>query len=53
MSNSKFKSKYIAKGWVIMFVMNSEKFIDTLGNEEGKRLKKYRNENVDINYGDF
>jgi hypothetical protein len=33
--------------------MDSEKFLECLGVEESKRLKKYRNEHIDINYGEF
>jgi hypothetical protein len=51
MTNSKFKSRYIASGWVILFVIEADKFMGLLTAEEGKRLKKFRNENVEINYG--
>lgn len=52
-SNSKFKSKYLAEGWVILFAMPVEHFVGTLTSEDIKRLKKYRSEHVDINYSEF
>jgi hypothetical protein len=43
----------VAKGWVVLFVMEAELFTECLSVDEAKRLKKYRNENIDINYGEF
>ena len=33
--------------------MSKDQFIDSLSLEDFKRLKKYRNENMNINYDDF
>ncbi len=47
----KTKSTYIAKTHSILFSMNKEIFLNSLTTEDFKRLKKYRNEHVNINYG--
>jgi hypothetical protein len=52
-TNSKYKSKYIAEGWVVLFAMPAERFTAGLSSEDVKRLKKYRSEHVDINYNEF
>ena len=52
-SNTKFKSKYAAVGWVILFALPVDRFQALLSSEDIKRLKKYRTEHVDINYGKF
>ena len=47
------KSTYIAKTHSILFSMNKNMFLDSLTTEDFKRLKKYRNEHININYTDF
>jgi hypothetical protein len=47
------KSTYIAETHSILFSMEKNVFIDALTNEDFKRLKKYRNEHININYSDF
>lgn len=47
------KSTYIAKTHLILFSMDQELFLNSLSTEDFKRLKKYRNEHVNINYSDF
>lgn len=49
----RLKSTYIASSHVILFSMDKDTFIDSLSTEDFKRLKKYRNEHININYGDF
>ena len=52
-SNSKFRSKYASVGCTILFALPAGKFEVILSSEDIKRLKKYRSEHVDINYGEF
>ena len=47
------KSTFAAKTPVILFSMDKEQFIESLSLDDFKRLKKYRNENMNINYDDF
>ena len=47
------KSTFAAKTPLILFSMSKDQFIDSLSLEDFKRLKKYRNENMNINYDDF
>ena len=51
--NLKFRARYVAKEWTILFKMSKESFFDILNQEDIKRLKKYRAENADVNYSDF
>lgn len=52
-SASRLKSTYIANTHCILFSMDKNIFLDSLTNEDFKRLKKYRNEHININYSDF
>ena len=45
------KSTYVAESHLIVFSMSKETFINHLTNEDFKRLKKFRNEHVSVNYG--
>lgn len=47
------KSSYFAKNHCILFSMNKTNFEKFLNNEDFKRLKKYRNEHININYYEF
>jgi hypothetical protein len=49
----RLKSTYIAETHSILFSMDKNIFINALTNEDFKRLKKYRNEHININYNDF
>lgn len=52
-SNSKFRSKYASVTWAVLFALPATRFEELLSSEDIKRLKKYRSEHVDINYGEF
>lgn len=53
MENLKFKAKYVATVWTVLLKMSESDFYQHLNQEDIKRLKKYRAENVDVNYMDF
>lgn len=52
-SSSKFRSKYASVGFTILFALPAQRFETLLNSEDIKRLKKYRSEHVEINYGEF
>jgi hypothetical protein len=52
-SSSKFRSKYASVGCAVLFALPADRFEALLTSEDVKRLKKYRSEHVDINYGEF
>jgi|JI6StandDraft_1071083.scaffolds.fasta_scaffold33696_1 hypothetical protein len=47
------KSTYYAKSHCVLLAMNRDNFNKYISSEDQKKLKKYRNEHMTINYQDF
>ena len=49
----KFKARFVAREWTILYKISKEDFYEILNQEDIKRLKKYRAENADMDYDEF
>ena len=51
LDNLKLKSKFSSRTWSVLFTTRADRFVAHLNREDLKRLKKYRAEHVEVDYG--